>query len=103
MIAPLIMIELRQVGFIEVNGENQNGIFEKLAGFFKSAWRAEQIKNDPDYCDLKFHTSAFKGRGTEGENNIGLVTMQLVDFMVKQCQWTMVTCDSASMPLELLG
>mmetsp|Transcript_39516 Transcript_39516/g.91251 ORF Transcript_39516/g.91251 Transcript_39516/m.91251 type:complete len:629 (-) Transcript_39516:206-2092(-) len=28
----------------------------------------------------------------QGENNMGLRTMQLVDFMVKECAWTLVTC-----------
>eukprot|EP00434_Breviolum_minutum_P036229 symbB.v1.2.032095.t1/scaffold3754.1/size70833/6 len=96
MIAPLIMIELRQVGYIEVNGENKDDIFNKLSGFFKSTWKAETIKNDPDYCDLKFSTSAFHKRGGEGENNMGLRTMELVDFMVKKCQWTMVTCNTGN-------
>ena len=96
MIAPLVMIELRQVGYIEVNGEDKDNIFEKLGSFFKTAWRASQIQNDPHYCDLKFQTSAFKKRGSEGENNMGLRTMELVDFMVKQCQWTMVTCNTGN-------
>lgn len=96
MIAPLVMIELRQVGYIEVNGEDKDSIFEKLGSFFKTAWRASQIQNDPHYCDLKFQTSAFKKRGSEGENNMGLRTMELVDFMVKQCQWTMVTCNTGN-------
>eukprot|EP00438_Fugacium_kawagutii_P001714 Skav202856 [mRNA] locus=scaffold2311:209334:211474:+ [translate_table: standard] len=96
MIAPLIMIELRQVGYIEVNGENKDNIFDKLSQWLQTSWGASPIKNDPDYCDLKFSTSVLKKRGSEGENNMGLRTMQLVDFMVKQCQWTMVTCNTGN-------
>ena len=96
MIAPLIMIELRQVGYIEVNGENKDDIFNKLGSFFERKWNARLIPHDPDYCDVKFATSAFGTRGTEGENNMGLRTMELVDFMVKQCQWTMVTCNTGN-------
>ena len=98
MISPLILIELRAtrpvlLGYIEVSGQNKDDIFEKLGGFFKSMWKAEGVENDPDYCDLKFSTRAFRTRGLQGENNIGLRTMELVDFMVKQCHWTMVTCN----------
>merc|ERR1712014_215865 len=90
------MIELRQVGYIEVNGTDDGGIFQRLGEFVQSKWQAKQIDADPEYCDLKFSTSAFKGRGSEGENNMGMRTMELVDFMVKQCQWTMVTCNGGN-------
>ncbi|CAE7362126.1 Tnks [Symbiodinium pilosum] len=45
-----------------------------------------------DYCDLKFTTSAFKKRGMQGENNLGMKTMEIVDFMTKECAWTLLTC-----------
>lgn len=98
IIAPHIMIELRQVGYIEVNGPNTQGIHEQLAQFFCERWpRVSPVEADPDYCDLKFTAcAAFESRGTEGENNMGLRTMQLVDFMVKECQWTMVCCNGGN-------
>eukprot|EP00439_Symbiodinium_sp_Y106_P061959 s3343_g9.t1 len=96
LIAPLVMIELRQVGYVEVNGTNSQDVFEKLSGFFTSKWKATKLKADPNYCELKFGTSAFKSRGSEGENNMGQRTMELVDFMVKECQWTMVTCNGGN-------
>ncbi|CAJ1379214.1 unnamed protein product [Effrenium voratum] len=96
LIAPLVMIELRQVGYIEINGQDQDGIYGKLGNFCRTMWQATQTQADRDYCDLKFKTSAFKGRGSEGENNMGQRTMELVDFMVKQCQWTMVTCNTGN-------
>jgi len=92
LMAPHIMIELRQVGYVEVNGKNNEQIYEKLAGFVQSKWGGSQIQADPIYCDLKFRTSAFKSRGTEGENNMGLKTMELVDFMTQKCSWTLLTC-----------
>ena len=52
------------------------------------------MQHSPEYCDLKFETSAFKQRGSYGENNMGLRTMELVDFMVKQCHWSMVSCNT---------
>ena len=97
MIAPLVMIELRRgwfdVGYIEVNGSDKDGIFEKLRNFFQSKWKATEEEADPDYCDMKFATSLFQIRGFYKENNMGQKTMELVDFMVKQCQWSMVTCN----------
>ena len=97
MIAPLVMIELRkcrwEVGYIEVNGSNKDGIFEKLRDFFQSKWRVSDKETDPDYCDMKFGTLMFQTRGPNEENNMGQKTMELVDFMVKQCQWSMVTCN----------
>eukprot|EP00931_Biecheleriopsis_adriatica_P116494 TRINITY_DN92132_c0_g1_i1.p1 TRINITY_DN92132_c0_g1~~TRINITY_DN92132_c0_g1_i1.p1 ORF type:complete len:924 (-),score=158.27 TRINITY_DN92132_c0_g1_i1:133-2904(-) len=92
LMAPHVMIELRQVGYIEVNGENDHGIFEKLEGFVKNRWGGRRYQHDPRFCSLKFITSAFKSRGTEGENNMGLCTMQIVDFMTKECAWTLLTC-----------
>ncbi|CAE7459342.1 pme-5, partial [Symbiodinium natans] len=96
LVSPLVMIELRQVGYIEVNGSNSQEIFDKLGSFFASKWQAKQVKADPDYCDLKYRTDTFKKRGGEGENNMGQRTMELVDFMVKECQWTMVTCNGGN-------
>lgn len=52
------------------------------------------MKHSTEYCDLKFETTAFKQRGSYGENNMGLRTMELVDFMVKKCNWSMVSCNT---------
>merc|ERR1719345_331074 len=62
LIAPHLMIELRQVGYIEINGPNKGSIYEKLAGFFQSKWGGQQVQADPVFCDLKFSTPAFKNR-----------------------------------------
>lgn len=87
LIAPHIMIELRQVGYIEINGPNTNGIYDKLVEFCKTKWKKSKIANDPAYCALKLSTSAFKSRGNGGKNNMGMCTMELVDFMVKEMAW----------------
>jgi hypothetical protein len=96
LIAPHLMIELRQVGYIEVNGPDTNGIYGKLADFFKAKWGATQIQNDPNYCDLKFQTPSFKARGSEGENNMGLRTCEVVDFLTQNCAWTLITCNGGN-------
>merc|ERR1719424_1469947 len=96
LIAPHIMIELRSVGYIEINGPDTNGVHAVLDGWLRQHWGAERVQADADYCDLKYYCSRFKKRGSEGENNMGQVTMELVDFMVKQCAWTMITCNAGN-------
>ena len=88
--APLIMIELRQEGYIQMNGPDSDGIYEKLAEFLTSKWSASKHDADLLYCDAEFSTSAFTQQGSE--NNMDKRTMELLDFMVKQCQWTLVSC-----------
>ena len=36
-------IELRQVGYIELNGQDKDGIYSKLGGFFQTARRAYDL------------------------------------------------------------
>jgi len=96
LIAPHIMIELRAVGYIEVNGRDTDGVYELLRTWLSKHWKAESIKADPDYCDLKFSCREFKRRGFEGENNMGLCTMQLVDYLTLQCSWTLVACNGGN-------
>ncbi|OLP89094.1 Poly(ADP-ribose) polymerase pme-5 [Symbiodinium microadriaticum] len=102
MIAPLVMIELH-LGFpdplgiretksnIYVNGVDSDGVFEKLRSFFRTAWVAKEKDADPSYCNMKFETHTLQTRGVQGENNMGQKAMQVVDFMVKKCQWSLVS------------
>lgn len=92
LMAPHIMIEIRQVGYIEVNGPNTGGIYQRLADWFQQKWGCRQVQADPAYCDQKFSTNAFKSRGSQGENNMGLRTMEIADFMTKEMTWTLLTC-----------
>eukprot|EP00927_Polykrikos_kofoidii_P066406 TRINITY_DN62006_c0_g1_i1.p1 TRINITY_DN62006_c0_g1~~TRINITY_DN62006_c0_g1_i1.p1 ORF type:complete len:1025 (-),score=129.32 TRINITY_DN62006_c0_g1_i1:206-3280(-) len=96
LIAPHLMVELRQAGYIEINGPNTNGIIDKLAEWLHQTWKATAVKADQTYCDAKFRCGAFKNRGSQGENNMGMRTMEIVDFMVKTCAWTMITCNGGN-------
>lgn len=96
LIAPHIMIELRAVGFIEINGPNTDGIHDKLHRWLNSCLCAYRVAADPGYCDVLYKCDQFLKRGSEGENNMGLLTMQVVDFMVKKCAWTMITCNGGN-------
>jgi hypothetical protein len=96
IIAPHIMLELRAAGYVEINGANTQGIHDKLERWLVETWKATRIGNDPSFCDIKFRCKAFSSRGWEGENNMGLLTMQMVDFMVKSCAWTMIACNGGN-------
>eukprot|EP00933_Yihiella_yeosuensis_P033814 TRINITY_DN27448_c0_g1_i1.p1 TRINITY_DN27448_c0_g1~~TRINITY_DN27448_c0_g1_i1.p1 ORF type:complete len:984 (-),score=175.77 TRINITY_DN27448_c0_g1_i1:70-3021(-) len=96
LMAPHLMIELRQVGYIEVNGTNSGGIYEKLAAWLQQNWAGRQVPADPNYCEAKFNVGCFSSRGSEGENNMGQRTMEIVDFMTKGCQWTLLTCNGGN-------
>jgi len=111
LIAPHLMIQLRQIGSVEVLGANTNGIYAKLTAFFTSSvWSStsstssgtttapmKQMIPDRRFSDLKFvGEGVFKSRGTQGENNMGQKTMQVVDFMVKGCGWTVITCNGGN-------
>ncbi|CAE7568137.1 Tnks, partial [Symbiodinium sp. CCMP2456] len=89
-------IELRQAGYVEVNGADSNGIFDKLCKWLEQTWKAKRVQADPGYCALKFSCDVFSKRGREGENNMGMRTMEMVDFMVQQCAWTMITCNGGN-------
>ena len=81
---------------MEVNGVDSNGIFEKLSEWLEQKWKARRVQADPGYCALKFACDVFRKRGREGENNMGMRTMGIVDFMVQRCAWTMITCNGGN-------
>merc|ERR1719277_2544689 len=41
-------------------------------------------------------SNVFKARGNAGENNMGKLTMQLVNFMTNTCGWTLQVCDAGN-------
>lgn len=96
VVSPHLMIEFRMEGRIAISGPNTNGIYEKLGEWFTTNWKAGAPKSDPDFCDLLFHCSQFCHRGhhtgIDVECNIGFCTTEVVDFMVKDCGWTFVSC-----------
>ena len=94
--APHLMIELRQAGYVEINGVDNNGIFEKLSEWPEQKWEARRVQADPGYCAFKFACKVFSKRGREGENNMGMRTMEIVDFMVQRRAWTIVTCNGGN-------
>ena len=81
---------------MEVNGVDSNGSFEKLSEWLEQKWKARRVQADPGYCALKFACKVFSKRGREGENNMGMRTMEIVAVMVQRCAWTMITCNGGN-------
>ncbi|CAJ1409321.1 unnamed protein product [Effrenium voratum] len=94
--APHLMIDLRQLGFVEVYGPNTQNVYGQLDQWLANNWKGRAVPADPAFCDRKYQVSAFKKRGSEGENNMGLCAMKLVDFLNKGCHWKMVACTASN-------
>jgi len=96
LLAPHLLIDLRQSGYIEVFGPNTKNIYDELHHWLVKNWHAQAVPADPNFCDRKYKCTAFKKRGSEGENNMGLCAMKLVDFLNKGCHWKMIACNASN-------
>eukprot|EP00746_Dinoflagellata_sp_MGD_P167877 gnl/MRDRNA2_/MRDRNA2_98834_c0_seq1.p1 gnl/MRDRNA2_/MRDRNA2_98834_c0~~gnl/MRDRNA2_/MRDRNA2_98834_c0_seq1.p1 ORF type:complete len:913 (+),score=176.33 gnl/MRDRNA2_/MRDRNA2_98834_c0_seq1:114-2852(+) len=98
-VAPHFMIELRSAGYIEVCGDGAGSGLTELEQFFKTEFAAEQLDGFDGFCDRCYKTGpgAFKERGNEGENNLGLLTTQVCDAVVRILPgWSLVTCNGGN-------
>lgn len=43
---PHLLIELRNLGFIEIQGKNTGGIYEKLDEWFRAKWMVAPLEHD---------------------------------------------------------
>merc|ERR1712226_605070 len=96
-VAPHCMIELRSAGFIEVCG-SACGILQDLDEFFQGTFKATSIRGHEDFCDryYKCAEGVFKERGRQGENNMGLLTTQVCDFVGRLPGWNLVTMNGGN-------
>eukprot|EP00439_Symbiodinium_sp_Y106_P009533 s962_g1.t1 len=83
LVAPHLMIDLRQAGYIEIYGPDTRGVYGFLHQWLEKNWNASVLPADFQFCDRKYRCRAFQKRGSEGENNMGLCAMHLVDFLSK--------------------
>lgn len=51
----------------------------------------------PDGSGFVIPNGVFKSRGSSGENNMGKLTMQLIDFVAQTCGWTLQVCDTSNL------
>jgi len=96
LLAPHLLIDLRQSGYVEIYGPNTQNVYDHLHGWLEKNWHAKSVPADPDFCNRKYKCSAFKKRGSEGENNMGLCAMKLMDFLNKGCHWKMIACNASN-------
>mmetsp|Transcript_53672 Transcript_53672/g.85372 ORF Transcript_53672/g.85372 Transcript_53672/m.85372 type:complete len:907 (+) Transcript_53672:44-2764(+) len=104
---PFILIELTGEGDgegeIEVCGKDEYGIYESLDGFLLGKWECEKLDPgsiDEDtkvpFCQAAYRWNGFKTSGEEGLNNMGLMTMRIVDFVCSQCSWTLAVVNGGN-------
>ncbi|CAE7227604.1 Parp14 [Symbiodinium natans] len=96
LVAPHLMIDLRQAGYIEIYGPDTHGVYGFLHQWLEKNWKASIMPADAQFCDRKYRCKAFHKRGSEGENNMGLCAMHLVDFLSKGCHWKMIACNASN-------
>ncbi|CAK9020501.1 unnamed protein product, partial [Durusdinium trenchii] len=96
LVASYLLIDLRQSGYVEIYGPNTQNVYGHLQDWLEKHWHAKSIPADPHFCDRKFKCTAFRKRGSEGENNMGLCATKLVDFLNKVCHWKMIACNASN-------
>lgn len=93
-----MMIELRSDGFIEVCGSDR-AAKDVLHHYFIEQFSAKPKMGHQDYCDRYYEvqTGIFKERGRSGENNLGQLTVQVCDAVVKNLpNWRLVTMNGGN-------
>jgi len=97
---PFIMVELRGFshndGYIEVCGKDEYGVYTALDEFLRSSLKCIPMDagtlddHTPlPFCDALYKWGDFHVQGSDGTNNMGLATMQLVEFMCRKMSWTL--------------
>jgi len=97
---PFILVELRGIGhghgFIEVCGKDEYGVYHALNDWALSTMKCKKLDAgtlDDDtplpFCDALYQWDGFMVDSADGTNNMGLATMQLVEFMCRKLCWTL--------------
>jgi len=71
---------------------------DELEPYLASRFKAERISGYESFCDRCYQCGegAFRERGNKGENNMGLLTTELVDFVCKGKPWSLVTMNGGN-------
>jgi len=93
LVVPHLLVELRSAGYVEICGGKDHPAIDELEEYLKKRFKAERIPGYELFCDRCYHCGegVFRERGTKGENNMGLLTTELVDFVCKDKPWSLVT------------
>jgi len=93
-----VMIELRSAGYIEICGSDRKAK-DKLHKYFLQEFRATGQTGHQEYSDRYYKSgqNIFKERGSDGENNLGLLTVKVCDAVVKELPgWSLVTMNGGN-------
>jgi len=104
---PFILIELRGisngVGFIEICGKDEYGVYRALDEWLLGTWGAKKLDagdlsedTKVPFCDAMYEWNGYKAVGDEGLNNIGLATMRVVDYMAGELGWTLAVVNGGN-------
>lgn len=97
---PFILVELRGIshnnGFVEICGKDEYGVYTALEEFLCGTMHCTKLdagdlsESTPlPFSDGLFKWEGFSVIGADGTNNMGLATMQLVEFMCNELCWTL--------------
>jgi hypothetical protein len=93
-----LMIELRSAGYIEVCGSDRDAK-DALHDHFISKMGAQALAGHQEWSDRYYHCPGgiFKERGRSGENNLGKITTEVCDAVVKLLPgWSLVTMNGGN-------
>lgn len=91
---PILFVELRQIGYVEICGADTAGVYQHLHTFLTQYLHCTPYQGEK-LCAVKYHCPSFKRRGQQGENNMGMLTMRLCDFLTDHIGgWDLVACTS---------
>jgi len=97
---PFLIVELRGLGnrdgYVAICGKDEYGVYDALDTWLTKTWRCTKldvVNESGDatlpFCDAMYRWENFVSEGELGTNNMGLSTMNLVDFMCGELSWTL--------------
>mmetsp|Transcript_293 Transcript_293/g.877 ORF Transcript_293/g.877 Transcript_293/m.877 type:complete len:873 (-) Transcript_293:185-2803(-) len=103
---PFVLVELTGEGDgqgeIEICGKDEYGIYEALDGWLKSEWGCTELdvgdeteKTKIPFCKAGYTWPGYLV-GDDGLNNMGLMTMRLIDFVSGQLSWTLAVVNGGN-------
>eukprot|EP00931_Biecheleriopsis_adriatica_P073448 TRINITY_DN47730_c0_g1_i1.p1 TRINITY_DN47730_c0_g1~~TRINITY_DN47730_c0_g1_i1.p1 ORF type:complete len:925 (+),score=186.67 TRINITY_DN47730_c0_g1_i1:37-2775(+) len=83
LVSSHVMVELRSAGYVELCSSDE-GALRILKDHFQETFGCAEESGHADFCDMCLRTdSMFKERGRSGENNVGRLTSQVCDAVVR--------------------
>jgi len=98
LVVPHVLLEMRSTGSFQLSGSDSRcmDVIERILVSNYSAQRTDDFK---DFCHrgYKVGDDVFLERGTYGENNLGLLTVRMCDYVVQSLSgWSLVTMNGGN-------